>query len=489
MKYFEYVFLILFLLPIILPSVAYFVWLRLRHFQKLARMNILKMQQNSTSETFFSTEVINTSVLLLFLHHPLNKTALKNLICGRIRPTLCLFEKKDPMLALLLEAHLDMNTALKKISQNKKIWINHQKYAPFLPILLHLSLKPYSSSRLLQKISQKKLSRQARAYYHYISAYAYLQNADMLSASEHASQSLKYFQKHKYTYEEIASYIVLGEIYRLSCINDIAQTMLETALKISKRLPAPNLQAKITVALGMLMLYENRPNDTEKYYNEALKLNISQHIAADIYNQFALLKISQSDYKASLKYLQKSAQHSLGSNNFPTKAFQTQLLGQIYLEQKHYKKAADQFLKAENLYKKTENFSAQAECIYSLAETYEKYHKFNMAETNLRHLISFTHKYPGNFHIAHAYSLLALIYMQRHDLNRAKALLQQSLQLEQKNNRSEGLVADYANLALIENLRGNKDASQNNLHAALEFAKKTENQHLIKLIENKFRKN
>lgn len=92
-----------------------------------------------------------------------------------------------------------------------------------------------------------------------------------------------------------------------------------------------------------------------------------------------------------------------------------------------------------------------------------------------------------NFHIANAYSLLGLIYMQKQDLSRAKALLQQSLHLEQNHNRCTGLAADYTNLALIENLSGDKDAAGQNLQIALEYAQKTGDEELLELIKNKLK--
>ena len=74
--------------------------------------------------------------------------------------------------------------------------------------------------------------------------------------------------------------------------------------------------------------------------------------------------------------------------------------------------------------------------------------------------------------------------MQKHDLSRAKALLQQSLHLEQNHNRCSGLATDYANLALVENLSGDFNAAAESQKIALEYALKTEDNDLIELIKN-----
>ena len=63
-------------------------------------------------------------------------------------------------------------------------------------------------------------------------AISYLQEGDMLSASEQASLALKLFKHQHFLFEEAQTYLLLAEIYRISCVNDIAQTMIESALKI-----------------------------------------------------------------------------------------------------------------------------------------------------------------------------------------------------------------------------------------------------------------
>ena len=65
-------------------------------------------------------------------------------------------------------------------------------------------------------------------------------------------------------------------------------------------------------------------------------------------------------------------------------------------------------------------------------------------------------------------------------------MIQQSLHLEQRNERAPAIVADYANLSLIESLCGNKDTATSNLQIALEYATKTEDSDLIDLIKKRF---
>ena len=140
---------------------------------------------------------------------------------------------------------------------------------------------------------------------------------------------------------------------------------------------------------------------------------------------------------------------------------------------------------AAQLYDEQENASARAECLYLEASALCKLHQDEKAEPLLRKILDYCAQKSLNFHTANAYSLLGLIYLRSRDLQRAKVLFQQSLHLEQSNERCPGLAADYANLALIESQTGNAGAARSNLEIALEYAQKTQDDELIKLISEK----
>ena len=78
--------------------------------------------------------------------------------------------------------------------------------------------------------------------------------------------------------------------------------------------------------------------------------------------------------------------------------------------------------------------------------------------------------------------MLGLIYLKKHDIKRAKGLFQQSLDLEQVNNRLSGIATDYANMGLIEVYAGNKEQAIKTFQTALDYAKANQDDELIKII-------
>jgi tetratricopeptide (TPR) repeat protein len=121
--------------------------------------------------------------------------------------------------------------------------------------------------------------------------------------------------------------------------------------------------------------------------------------------------------------------------------------------------------------------------LYLAAEAEYKMRRYAAAEKKLREILQINRTHPNSFHTANAYSLLGLIYLQKKDLQRAKVLFQQSLHLEQSHRRCEGLAADYANLALIDELTDYADNAASNWQIALEYARETGDAELVALIE------
>ena len=324
-----------------------------------------------------------------------------------------------------------------------------------------------------------------KAYYFYISAFIYLQEADMMSASQNASKALEMFKKYGYFYEEAQCYLLMAEIYRVSCVHDIAQTMIESAIKIYEKMKLSYLHAQSMTVLGMLMLFENRFEEANDKFNIALDLCESSKINAEIYNQKALLNLAQKNNKEAEKNANRALVLHEKMKNYRGVAYSKQLLGHIYQNNRKYIKSSLFAQEASQLYLKQKNYSAYMETLYLQASSLCKSGKYKKAEKLLRMILDETRKNQTSFHIANAYSLLGLIYLQTDNLQRAKVLFQQSLNLEQSNERCSGLAADYINLALIDEMLGNNDSASNNIKVALEYAEKTEDEELIALVRDK----
>ena len=66
MKYFEYIVWLVIFLSIIFMVYKVFVYIKKKHFQKIVKINVLRMQQKKGYITFYSSEILDKIVDLLF---------------------------------------------------------------------------------------------------------------------------------------------------------------------------------------------------------------------------------------------------------------------------------------------------------------------------------------------------------------------------------------------------------------------------------------
>jgi len=459
------------------------VRLRFCHLRKLVSLNVIKRQQKRNAPCFYAAVILNEAIIGLFFHSYSNsaKQALFSLCGGRTEKAARYFRKKKPLLGLLLAAHGSNLTETYAKLLKRKTLLKNQRFLLFVSLIAHLLFDEANFRAFQRKINIRKLPSKLKSYAAYAAAVCYLNEADMLSASQQASLALNLFKKQGFVFEEAQTYLLFGEIYRISCVNDIAQTMIESAKKIYASYKLSLAQAKTEAALGMLMLFGNRFEEAEDKLNRALQL-ANHSLSSDIKNQLALLKIAQKQHDAALKLAGTSIRENRRSGNNRGQALGMQLRAHLFAVRGNYSKAENDARKAAKLYLEQQNISAYVECLYSEANALCRQQKYAKAEKLLRKILNTAHNYDVNFHIANAYSLLGLIYLWQNDLSRAKVLLQQSLHLEQRHERCPGLAADYADLALIEAQSGNSETAAEHLKIALEYAVKTEDKDLIALI-------
>lgn len=465
-----------------------FIWeknIRFKHLMKISKLNVLRRQQKMNL-SFYADVIIEKCVQkLFFMRLKKANRALAELTFGKTKTGESVLAGKNPALALFLGAHTDIKSAYKELKKNKRFWENKNLYI-LLFALMQIEFFAFGEARrTLKKLSFKKLRGVENAYYNLVSAYIYISDADMLSASANASAALKYFQKHDMPIEEAKTYLLLGEIYRITYVSDVAQTMMESAIKIYRKSKLNLFEGRATAMLGMLFVSANRLEEAQDKFEKALKISESEQLKAEVLNQMSLLEIARKNSKKSFKYANEALKLHEKNKNERGTALSLQLLAHIYKDEQRPNKAFEMAEKATRIYQKQRNFSAVCECLYLQSSVLYKQHKFKRSEEILRRILEISTRHICNFHQANAYSLLGLIYLQKNDLSRSKVLLQQSLHLEQRNERANAMVADYANLSLIESLRGDENAAASNLQTALEYALKTEDEELINLIKSR----
>lgn len=487
MKYFEYICLPLFLLVCFWPIVRYYNHIKICHFYKLIFAALYKKQKQ---EPYVSSFYLMQIVRLLVKKH--QHKALIALTAGRIGTAETFLKKHgNAFLALVLKT---MQVAAKNVAD----WENFIKKNPEnKAAIAELAVLYFNENNFTKTkqcldnlpISGKKNYTLARSLF--LQAYFDAKEGDLLSASVHTNQAAQIFHKLKAFYEEAQAYMVSGIIYRTAIISDVAQMMFDTALKIFQALNLKNEEAKIFGNLGMLMAIQKRFDEALDYYDKALTLyaeSKQQVKSAEIYNQKGQLCLMQDNAAKAEEMASKALKIHQKEKNPAGIAFSKEILAYSAWAQKNYADVIQLTFEAKNLYLQLENFSAGYENLHLMALALYEQNKLDESEKILREITSKDRHYETNFHIANAYNLLGLIYLKKKEIKRAKGLFQQSLDLEQVNNRLSGIATDYANMGLIELSVGHKEQALKTFQTALDYAQANQDDELIEIIKTHLQK-
>lgn len=471
---------------------VFWLWRKIsyEHFYRLAIKSLLKKQTTDRSSLYFNSKILReTIIFLLKERHKKAKHALLCLVCGKTEPTIKYLNAHHQKLnAALLEA---LQNPTKAIENLEKILTKNPDNAEVLVELAGLSFNKENLPKalsLLNGIDEKKASAYAKGKKRFYQSFYFLKDGDMLSASECASEAGKLFNKEKSILEEAQSFLLLGTIYRLSCVEDVAKFMFDTAQKIFTQCGDKAGIADTLGNCGMLWVLQEKFAEAADDFEKALQINEElqrSSASADILNQQALMFLLQKKYSEAILKVSQALSLNENLENRQGLAFGNELLAHIAYEQQDFEKTAKHAEQARDLYKKTGNVSAYFESIYLLALAYFEMQKIEAAEKLLRDILTFSKKKKSSFHTASAYNLLGLIFLKKSEPEQAKFWFQEAALLEQKNERYSGAATDYANIAMIEMRSGNMEQARKNLEIAIEHAKTFGETELSTLLSKK----
>ena len=484
MKYSLYIIIFLAIVSTLWLGAAFLRRLKEDMLFKILARRLLSKQKTAEKGWFFSSIGLSEIVRRLSQN---NHQALNLLMKGKMADA-CLSLKKKKLAypyGILLTIY--------NPHKSEKIWqqlcLKHPKsnlYRAELAKIYLINGKESEAFVTAESIKEKAASRYARGVKYYIQSIEMTKAAEMKEASQNASAAVKCFEKERCLAEAGIAYLQLGTIYRVSAVSDVAQTMFESALELFKKLQLVELQAEALGNLGMLTAGQNRFEEAESYFEKALNLNKSAYRkrgVAEILNQQALLFLAQRQNSKARKTTEKALKIHQQLYNLQGQAFSWDILSYINLAQKKYDELIFSTQKALHLYNPKQNLSAILEMKYMQASAYFALGKTGPAEKILRQITKQAAKQESCFHVANAYNLLGLIFLQKKELQRAKGLFMQAVSFEERNERFNCAAVDYANIALIEQKCGNVEQARKTLELALEYAQNFEAAELVEQIK------
>ena len=329
------------------------------------------------------------------------------------------------------------------------------------------------------------LSQKQRAEYLYLSAENELYQTDMCSASFHISKALKIYQKKGGIFETAVCYQTLSRIYRISGVFDVAFTMLKEAKNIYEKL---NISAKIAETeayFGLIEIGRENLKTAQDYLDSAAKIcqqnNLNQTLA-HIKNWQGLILFLNNHPKKAAELFDTVLKTS---KSFPALSYAAEMLARIALKQKKYDKALN-YADSAILYAKKQNLAPNIfENLYLKAEICYASKDYLNSRKILTELIK--QKTPPStiYYPANAYTLLGLVELKEKNLDRARTLFKQALDMEHAQNRLKGAAIDYNNLAELSRLTGNSEEAKTYFTQAMEYAQQIEDKELIKYFKSK----
>jgi len=332
------------------------------------------------------------------------------------------------------------------------------------------------------------LSRFARAKKLFLTAAFALEESDLMAASEDCAKASVLFRKEKAFYEVAETYLLMGTIYRISALYDVAHMMFRNAADIFGQLGADHRKAEALGNLGMLTAAQDLFEDAETYFKDAENIYTSLNrklSRSEIINQRALTFLAAGTPKKAAALIKQARFKGRGAQYNAFAGLNYELESRTLTAQKKWKQAQNAAETALEFYKKTNNLPGQLETLMLQAQAFFEMQNLKKSETLARQAVKLAEKQSSCFHIANAFSLLGLIFLQQGDLSRAKTFFMQSLSQETRNNRRSGMAIDCANLSLLEKLSGHSDEADNFAQKALEYAQTYGEDELCRLLTNK----
>ena len=482
-------FIIIFLISASLIWVWRF-WQRLKydHFFKLTQKALWKKAKFSNLDVFFAEPFLYQIIKVLLK----NKSALLALCEGKYSLAEKYLQKKHKtLLSLALKAHFNPHQARLGL-ENFSIQFPQSTEAKALLAALYLAQNQFDKAwGIFEKVNIKKCSPFACGIYWYLQTNFCLREGDLLAASQSCVKAEKSFIKSRASFLLAKTYLLLGTIYRVSFVDDVAELMFRSAGKIFDSLGLAQGKALALANLGMQKTAGEHFDVAEEYFEEAK--NILEKIGAheemaEIFNQLGLMYLLSKNFAKAKSALLSAQKIFIKSQKTAGKALNAEFFSYLFAAQNDFMKSLDKAKEAESLYQQDENAAARLNCLYLQAEALYAQKALDKAEKVLRKILNEAKKGSSCFHIANAYSLLGLIFLQKGDLQRAKGLFQQSLEQEQKNNRLSGQACDYANIGLLELRIGQTNQAKTHLQAAMELALELEDNEMARLLKNELKK-
>lgn len=332
-----------------------------------------------------------------------------------------------------------------------------------------------------------RMTRYERALYYYLKAQNDFFETDLESASFSCSRALRLYQKLGFVYEEAECYLLLAQIYRVTGIFDVAETMIKEADKRFTLLNINVKKAECKAYTGLIYFGREQYNIAAKYLAKGVSLAKNHKLyrtAADINNWLGLAFYMNKQIRLANRCFFTAFQNA---RTRACKTYAAEMIARIFYVRNNYPKALKYIQIAIDTSDVEVSLAGHLEKLYLKAEILFAQRQYDSCKKILNKIIKKKLSPTIPFYVANVYTLLGLVFLKENDIRQAKTLFKQAVDLEHGKNRLKGAAVDYNNLAEIAFREGNRDEAEKYLQQALLYAKQVEDEELMTYLKAKLK--
>jgi len=362
MKYLFYILLFL------APFLSYVVWKKFQHtIRKILIQNTLlsmayKKTQNHHLCLFNDILIEMASKCLMKASYKKQKKILEDLKNGNTEKLFEYTRSQEENLNFALNHILPSSAPYHIPPKNSK-----NKNSKLISAIIHECTFEYPSIKEdLKQTPFLILSQKNRIIRQLLSARCLFLQTDLQNASKLLLKTVQKLRKLK-LYNELAyAYYMLGEIYRVAGLHDIAEMMLTSSLQIYKNTNHKYGQTFITAIKGLNCIDAKRFEDAQNYLNQALKIytkNKDKQHEAEILNQMAILLNTKGTFQEAYINANKALKKHKFCNNISGLALSYQQMAISAYNMENFKTAEKYAEMAKKNYQLHQNHAALTESL------------------------------------------------------------------------------------------------------------------------------
>lgn len=255
------------------------------------------------------------------------------------------------------------------------------------------------------------------------------------------------------------------------------------ALKMSQKSNYPKGEAKANLNIGNAFMFINQYDSAKYYFNTAFKICDKNNVnKSSVYSSLGILYKNLGNYEKALYTYFEGVSYDEKTNNEYGKFVKLINIANVYSKIENLEKSLEYELKALELAKTTKNpniIEIKGVLFNNVALSYMQLNDLDKAIVYIQQSLEINIKNQNTKEIARNYNNLGVLYQEKGNLNQAIDYLKKSLKIREELKDEDEQVETNMSLGTVYGKLKNHKLSEQHFSKALTIAQKINNKSLI----------